>query len=155
MGVFVGKPHPPRVALLTPRYVLRAWSRIFQSMVLPSIYTLRSYIPFVRITSWSRHACLCVSVCVYVRRSVNHASYRRTAYETQVIVVRNPETHHSLDPRVVTPGSKNWFCNFFKRLSAISLMHFHRTLCSDVSFVLLWYHSWNSQTDASNNLGKI
>lgn len=38
---------------------LRVWSRVFQLTVLPSTYTLRSRIPFVKIISWSRHTCLC------------------------------------------------------------------------------------------------
>lgn len=63
------------------------------------------------------------------------------------LVVRNPETHHSLDPCEVI--------QLFEDLSSLIMylfhtfwfsMHFQRTLCSDVSFVLLWYHSWNSQT---------
>lgn len=38
---------------------MRVWSRVFQPMVLPSTYTLRSRIPFVKIISSSRHTCLC------------------------------------------------------------------------------------------------
>lgn len=53
-------PPSPLVALLTSRHVLRAWPRIFQPMALPSIYTLRSYIPFVKIISWSRGILACV-----------------------------------------------------------------------------------------------
>lgn len=34
-------------------------------------------------------------------------------------------------------------------------MHFHWTSCSDESVEWLWYCSWNSQTNASNNWGKI
>lgn len=52
-------PPSPLVALLTSRCVLRAWSRIFQLTASPSIYTLSSCIPFVKIISWSRHTCSC------------------------------------------------------------------------------------------------
>lgn len=34
-------------------------------------------------------------------------------------------------------------------------MHFHWTSCSDESVEWLWYCSWNSPTNASNNWGKI
>lgn len=44
-------PPSPLVASFTSRYVLRAWSRIFQLTASPSIYTLSSCIPFVKIIS--------------------------------------------------------------------------------------------------------
>lgn len=78
------------------------------------------------------------------------------------LVVRHPEIHHSLDPCDVI--------QFFEDLSwpapARTLimylfqpfwfsMHFQRTPCSDVSFVLLWYRSWNSRTMPAITWGRF
>ena len=168
MGVFVGKPHPP------PRRVVDSSLCFKGSVSYFPVYGFTLHLHTEIIHSICENhlleqtyllecVCVCVGVCVCC--SVNHViichrHMPHCVWDTG-LVARNPETHRSLAPRDVIQLSYCWGPLallrelIFYRLLWFSLVHFHGTLCSNASFVLLWYHSWNSQTNASNNSGKI